>query len=64
MVLGGESLVALAEGLQNGLWSLGGVPEQQDGSDKLSASGPGRRRPRGFFFCSTSSAQPLLRPAA
>ena len=28
VVLGGESFVALAEGLQNALWSLGGVPEQ------------------------------------
>jgi hypothetical protein len=27
-VLGGESFVALAEGLQNALWALGGVPEQ------------------------------------
>ena len=26
VVLGGESFVALAEGLQNALWSLGGVP--------------------------------------
>ena len=28
VVLGGESFVALAEGLQNALWSLGGAPEQ------------------------------------
>ena len=28
VVLGGESFVALAEGLQNALWALGGVPEQ------------------------------------
>ena len=27
VVLGGESYVALAEGLQNALWSLGGVPQ-------------------------------------
>ena len=27
VVLGGESFVALAEGLQNALWALGGVPE-------------------------------------
>ena len=26
VVLGGESFVALAEGLQNALWALGGVP--------------------------------------
>jgi len=29
VVLGGESFVALAEGLQNALWATGGVPEQQ-----------------------------------
>ena len=37
MVLGGESFVALAEGLQNALWALGGVPEQHR-SDSLSAA--------------------------
>jgi DNA replication protein DnaC len=37
VVLGGESFVALAEGLQNALWSLGGVPEQHR-SDSLSAA--------------------------
>jgi hypothetical protein len=37
VVLGGESFVALAEGLQNALWSLGGVPEQHR-SDSLSAT--------------------------
>ncbi len=37
MVLGGESFVALAEGLQNALWTLGGVPEQHR-SDSLSAA--------------------------
>jgi hypothetical protein len=36
VVLGGESFVALAEGLQNALWALGGVPEQHR-SDSLSA---------------------------
>ncbi len=35
--LGGESFVALAEGLQNALWALGGVPEQHR-SDSLSAA--------------------------
>ena len=28
VVLGGESFVALAEGLQNALWALGGVPRE------------------------------------
>src|SRR5207302_6321232 len=37
VVLGGESFVALAEGLQNALWTLGGVPEQHS-SDSLSAA--------------------------
>jgi hypothetical protein len=37
VVLGGESYVALAEGLQNALWALGGVPEQHR-SDSLSAA--------------------------
>jgi hypothetical protein len=37
VVLGGETFVALAEGLQNALWALGGVPEQHR-SDSLSAA--------------------------
>jgi hypothetical protein len=37
VVLGGESFVALAEGLQNALWALGGAP-QQHRSDSLSAA--------------------------
>ena len=37
VVLGGESFVALAEGLQNALWALGGVPEHHR-SDSLSAA--------------------------
>jgi hypothetical protein len=37
VVLGGESFVALAEGLQNALWALGGVPEQHR-ADSLSAA--------------------------
>src|SRR5213592_1422305 len=37
VVLSGESFVALAEGLQNALWALGGVPEQHR-SDSLSAA--------------------------
>jgi hypothetical protein len=37
VILGGESFVALAEGLQNALWTLGGVPEQHR-SDSLSAA--------------------------
>jgi hypothetical protein len=37
VVLGGESFVALAEGLQNALWSLGGVPREHR-SDSLSAA--------------------------
>jgi hypothetical protein len=37
VVLGGESFVALAEGLQNALWLLGGVPHEHR-SDSLSAA--------------------------
>ena len=37
VVLGGESFVALAEGLQNALWALGGVPAEHR-SDSLSAA--------------------------
>jgi transposase InsO family protein len=37
VILGGESFVALAEGLQNALWSLGGVPREHR-SDSLSAA--------------------------
>jgi hypothetical protein len=36
-VLGGESFVALAEGLQNALWVLGGAPREHR-SDSLSAA--------------------------
>ncbi|MFM8443498.1 MAG: IS21 family transposase [Methylococcus sp.] len=37
VVLGGESFVALAEGLQNALWTLGGVPREHR-TDSLSAA--------------------------
>src|SRR5258707_12781534 len=37
VVLGGESFVALAEGIQNALWSLGGVPREHP-TDSLSAA--------------------------
>lgn len=37
VVLGGESFIALAEGLQNALWSLGGAPREHR-SDSLSAA--------------------------
>jgi transposase InsO family protein len=37
VVLGGESFVALGEGLQNALWALGGVPREHR-SDSLSAA--------------------------
>jgi hypothetical protein len=37
VVLGGESFVALAEGLQNALWALGGAPERHR-TDSLSAA--------------------------
>jgi transposase InsO family protein len=37
VILGGESYVALAEGLQNALWALGGVPDLHR-SDSLSAA--------------------------
>src|SRR6516165_912363 len=37
VVLGGESFVALSEGLQNALWALGAVPEKHR-SDSLSAA--------------------------
>jgi hypothetical protein len=37
VVLGGESFAALAQGLQNALWALGGVPEEHR-TDSLSAA--------------------------
>jgi hypothetical protein len=37
VVLGGESFVALAGGLQNALWALGGAPREHR-SDSLSAA--------------------------
>ncbi len=45
VILGGESFVALAEGLQNALWSLGRAPSQHR-SDSLSFAG--RKVPRTF----------------
>ncbi|MBA3527080.1 MAG: IS21 family transposase, partial [Sphingomonas sp.] len=36
-VLGGESFIALAEGMQNALWSLGGAPREHR-TDSLSAA--------------------------
>jgi hypothetical protein len=39
VILGGESFVALAEGLQNALWSLSGSPLYHR-SDSLSFDGP------------------------
>ena len=39
MVLGGESFTALAENLQNALWTLGGVPREHR-TDSLSLVGP------------------------
>lgn len=37
VILGGESYTALAEGLQNALWKLGGIPDEHR-SDSLSAA--------------------------
>jgi hypothetical protein len=37
VVLGGESFIALAEGMQNALWSLGGAPREHR-TDSLSAA--------------------------
>jgi len=37
VILGGESFIALAEGLQNALWALGGAPREHR-SDSLSAA--------------------------
>jgi len=37
VVLGGESFIALAEGLQNALWALGGTPKEHR-TDSLSAA--------------------------
>ena len=39
VVLGGESFTALAENLQNALWTLGGVPREHR-TDSLSLVGP------------------------
>jgi hypothetical protein len=41
VILGGESYVTLAEGLQNALWALGGVPLEHR-TDSLSFSGETR----------------------
>ncbi len=44
VILGGESFVALAEGLQNALWALGGVPGAAP--DRQSVGGVPQSRPR------------------
>ena len=44
VVLGGESFVALSTGLQNALWSLGGVPHEHR-TDSLSAAFRNRAAP-------------------
>ena len=44
VVLGGESFVALAEGLQNALWALGGVPTRA--SQRQPVGGIPQSRPR------------------
>src|SRR6202044_756548 len=51
VVLGGESFVALAEGLQNALWALGGVPQSR------------RRRQGGFDEALRSVLRPLWHDA-
>jgi len=47
VVLGGESFVALAEGLQNALWALGGAPREHREPTvyrrRFATSRPGRR---------------------
>jgi hypothetical protein len=58
VVLGGESFVALAEGLQNALWTLGGVPEQHR-SDSLSV----RKRQRQKLARILSYAEALRSPS-
>jgi hypothetical protein len=46
VVLGGESFVALPEGLQNALWALGGVPElRSDISHSRPIKAPALSRP-------------------
>jgi hypothetical protein len=46
VVSGGESFVALAEGLQNALWTLGGVPSEHrsEAGQRRSATSTRRRR--------------------
>ncbi len=39
VVLGGESFVALAEGLQNALWALGGAPREEAYSARQKVAG-------------------------
>jgi hypothetical protein len=46
VILGGESYVALAEGLQNALWALGGAPREHR-QPVRGVPQPGRRCPRG-----------------
>ena len=64
VVLGGESFVALAEGLQNALWALGGVPEQHR-SDSLSAAfrNLDRRRQGGSDAALRGALRPLRHDA-
>jgi hypothetical protein len=41
VILGGESYVALAEGLQNALWALGGAPREHRSANLIMLGGPG-----------------------
>ena len=48
VILGGESYVALAEGLQNALWALGGAPRRAPQRQPFGGvPQPGRRCARG-----------------
>ena len=60
VILGGESYVALAEGLQNALWALGGAPREHR-SDSLSAAfrNLDPRRARGSDHALRCAVRPL-----
>jgi hypothetical protein len=57
VVLGGESFVALAEGLQNALWALGAAPLEHRSDSCIPQPRP--RRPKGSHPTLRSAVRPL-----
>src|SRR5208282_6071370 len=62
VILGGESFSAVAEGLQDALWKLGGVPREHR-TDTPSPGEPGFRQPRSLSCLRRRRLRALQRPS-